>query len=85
MKTCPICGRDNLKHQGALNIHMYHCKMKNVSKIVDYGDNLEKEKEKVQICEHEWRFLNLKAPIERKAYSHGYLEVCTQCQELKGK
>jgi hypothetical protein len=76
-KTCPLCGYE-AKHQGALNMHMYHCKMKNVPR----GTNNE---EVTETCKHEWRFLNLKAPIERKAYESGYLEVCVKCQDLKGE
>lgn len=78
-KTCSICGYE-AKHQGALNMHMYHCKMKNVSRGTIEGEG-QKEKE----CVHEWRFLNLRAPIEKKAYEHGYIEVCTKCQDLKGE
>jgi len=77
-KICPLCGYE-AKHQGALNMHMYHCKMKNVSR------GTIEENEVKETCEHEWRFLNLKAPIERRAYEGGYIEVCKKCQELKGE
>lgn len=79
-KICPLCGYE-AKHQGALNMHMYHCKMKNVSR-----ETFKRHVTEVtETCEHEWRFLNLKAPIERKAYEAGYLEVCIKCQDLKGE
>jgi hypothetical protein len=79
MKICPLCGYQ-AKHQGALNMHMYHCKMKNGN--VSRGTN---ETTVPETCEHEWRFLNLKAPIERRAYEAGYIEVCKKCQDLKGE
>jgi hypothetical protein len=78
-KVCPLCGYE-AKHQGALNMHMYHCKMKNGN--VPRGTN---EPNEPTTCEHEWRFLNLKAPIERRAYEGGFIEVCKKCQELKGE
>jgi len=79
-KICPICKTYDAKHQGALNMHMYHCKMKNQTEIVSRETN-----EKPADCVHEWRFLNLRAPIEKKAYEHGYIEVCIKCQDLKGE
>ncbi|MDP4170150.1 MAG: hypothetical protein Q8906_06025 [Bacillota bacterium] len=78
-KVCPLCGYE-AKHQGALNMHMYHCKMKNVSR----GTNNQEGQKEVK-CDHTWRFLNLKAPIEKRAYEGGFIEVCTKCQELKGE
>lgn len=83
MKTCPLCQKE-LKHQGALNMHMYHCKMKNGSKT----ENLKTVKATeegllVEACKHEYRFLNLNAPIERIAYGENYKEVCKSCQELR--
>jgi hypothetical protein len=79
-KICPLCGYE-AKHQGALNMHMYHCKMKNVPRGTnEEHDNTLSPKE----CSHEWRFLNLKAPIEKRAYEAGYIEVCKKCQDLRG-
>lgn len=78
-KICPICNVYEAKHQGALNMHMYHCKMKQVNINVP-RETIKKDEE----CVHEWRFLNLKAPIERKAYEGGFIEVCKKCQDLKG-
>jgi hypothetical protein len=75
VKTCPICGKNDLKHQGALNMHMYHCKIKNV------GGQQETPKE--EKCEHDWRFLNPSMSVESKAMKHGYKEVCKKCQEVK--
>lgn len=79
MKTCPLCGKNDLKHQGALNIHMYHCKMKQV--------NVTREtlKQGSDDCTHDFRLLNLNSPIEKKAYNSGYHFVCTKCQDLKGE
>jgi hypothetical protein len=76
MKTCSICGKDDLKHQGALNMHMYHCRMKhNVSR-----ETMEERKEE---CDHSWRLLSVSHPIENRAFKNGYMEVCTKCQELR--
>lgn len=75
MKTCPLCGKNDLKHQGALNMHMYHCKMKQVHV----------PRETKETCKHNWRFLNLNMPIEKRAYEAGYKEVCVNCQDLKGE
>jgi hypothetical protein len=44
----------------------------------------EQQQQQHNECVHEWRFLNLKAPIERKAFEAGNVEVCVKCQELKG-
>jgi hypothetical protein len=74
MKTCPICGRDDLKHQGALNMHKYHCQMKNASTV---------SRETLEQCEHEFRFLAVSSPIEKKAYDKGFMEVCGKCQMLR--
>lgn len=79
MLTCQYCGVTSRKDgrpfekQGQLNLHEYHCKMKNHS---SNNDDLEE-------CKHSFRFLNLRQPIERKAYSAGYIEVCSKCQEVR--
>lgn len=74
-KDCPLCGK-TLKHQGALNMHMYHCKMKQASQG-------QKEEEKPETCKHERkRLLNLRAAQEKMAYNAGYKEICIDCQEL---
>lgn len=73
-KVCPICGWVG-KHQGALNIHMYHCKMKN-------GRN-EKVEKHLEQCQHEWRLLNAAGHVEQKAIRAGYTEVCKKCQEVQ--
>lgn len=78
-KICPICNVYEAKHQGALNMHMYHCKIKNTP-----NNTIVQEKENDDVCTHDWRFLNLKSPIERKAFENGYTEVCKKCQDLKG-
>ena len=76
-KICPICNTYEAKHQGALNMHMYHCKMKNTPNVP--RETIENG------CEHEWRLLNLNSPIEMKAFKGGYIEVCKKCQDLKGE
>jgi hypothetical protein len=74
VKTCPICGKNDLKHQGALNMHMYHCKIKNANKL---------QEESKEECEHDWRFLNPSRPIEKNCMQRGYKEVCVKCQDVK--
>jgi hypothetical protein len=80
MFKCKYCGAETRKDgrkfdkQGQLNLHEYHCKMKNVSR-----GTLEQQSES---CEHDYRLLNLKQPIELKAYHNGYKGVCVKCQEL---
>lgn len=80
MFTCKFCGTTTRKDgrifdkQGQLNLHEYHCKMKNVTR--------ETIQEETKACEHTYRLLNLKQPIELKAYNGGYKEVCVKCQEL---
>jgi hypothetical protein len=71
-KTCSICGYE-AKHQGALNMHMYHCKMKNVPR----------ETMQEETCKHRFRLLSVSSSIESKAYEKGYMEVCSLCQELR--
>lgn len=73
-KVCDICGWVG-RHQGALNIHKYHCKMK-------HGRN-EKVEESLQDCTHDWRLLTASSPLERKAVENGYTEVCRKCQEVR--
>lgn len=81
---CKFCGTENRKDgtpfqkQGQLNLHEYHCKMKQ-SQHVSRETPQEKEKE----CEHEFRLLSVSAPIEKRAYLAGYKEVCVKCQQLR--
>lgn len=82
-KICPICNTYDAKHQGALNMHMYHCKMKH-STFINENVSRGTEQQKQEGCSHEWRFLNLKAPIEKRAFENGYIEVCKKCHDLKG-
>lgn len=77
-KICPICNTYEAKHQGALNMHMYHCKLKNTP-------NNAQEQNNNDVCSHEWRLLNLNSSIEMKAFKAGYIEVCKKCQDLKGE
>jgi hypothetical protein len=81
MKICPLCQYE-AKHQGALNMHMYHCKMRNGQRdnnIVS-RETIEDVKEE---CTHSFRLLSVNSPIEKKAYENGYMEVCRLCQELR--
>lgn len=73
MKACDLCGRE-FEKQGHLNLHKYHCKMKQKPK---------QEEPKIEECTHVFRLLNLRQPIENRAYQAGYKEVCTKCQEVQ--
>lgn len=73
-KICPICNTYEAKHQGALNMHMYHCKIKNVSR--------ETVPEELKECEHDFRLLSVSNHYEKIAYKKGYMEVCKKCQTL---
>lgn len=75
-KACKICGKV-CKHQGALNIHVYHCKIKHgqfdpVQKTMDQAT-----------CEHSWRLLGGRNREEYLAMKQGYTEVCTKCHEVQ--
>jgi uncharacterized Zn finger protein (UPF0148 family) len=80
--ACPICGMDfshkePRKRQGAMNLHKYHCMMKNFK-------TQQEQKEEVQdTCSHTFRLLNNVNPAERQAIARGYTEVCTKCQEVE--
>lgn len=76
-KACKICG-GIFKHQGALNIHMYHCKIKHGKHEV-----VQKHFEQ-EVCEHSWRLLSARSRMEeRQALAQGYNEVCTKCHDVK--
>jgi hypothetical protein len=76
VKTCLICGKNDLKHQGALNIHTYHCKVKHgkVKEVKEHFENVP--------CNHSWRLLG-STGIERNARQAGFMEVCSHCQEVQ--
>lgn len=82
MRKCKYCGAEARKDgrpfekQGQLNLHEYHCKMKN---HVSRETNEEVDKG----CEHSFRLLTVSSPIEKQAYNNGYMEVCRKCQELR--
>lgn len=81
MKVCDICGYE-AKHQGALNMHKYHCKIKNQNREnVSHETKVEKEVEKE--CNHNYRLLNGSIAIENRAIKNGYTEVCTICQSVQ--
>lgn len=76
MKKCGICGKE-FEKQGQLNLHMYHCKVKAAAAVpVDY-------EKKFKECEHNYRLLNLRQPLELRAYENGYKEVCIECQSVR--
>jgi uncharacterized Zn finger protein (UPF0148 family) len=80
--VCPICQMDfshkePRKRQGAMNLHKYHCMMKNLK------SQHEQQQEKPQECSHTFRLLNNVTPAERQAIARGYTEVCTKCQEVE--
>jgi hypothetical protein len=75
-KQCRICG-GVYKHQGALNIHMYHCKIKH-----GQHEAVQKHFEQ-ETCDHSWRLLNRYKREEVVALSQGYNEVCSKCQEVQ--
>lgn len=75
-KACRICGKV-LKHQGALNIHMYHCKIKN-----GQHETVQKHFEQ-ETCEHNFRLLTPYRREEKMALAQGYNEVCTKCHDVQ--
>jgi hypothetical protein len=82
MKTCLICGKSDLKHQGALNIHMYHCKVKN-GQVKEVKEHFENNKQDCEVTgNHSWRLLG-NTGIERNARQAGFMEVCSHCQSVQ--
>lgn len=75
MKKCSICGKE-LKHQGALNIHLIHCERR---QLKAQAGQQQQEKE----CQHEYRLLSGNVAAEAAAIKQGYGEVCKTCQELR--
>lgn len=75
-KACMICGYV-ARHQGALNMHMYHCRIKNGK-----HETVQKHMEQVS-CEHSFRLLTPHRREEKVALAQGYNEVCTKCQEVQ--
>lgn len=85
MKKCTICEKE-FQSQGGLNLHYWSCNLKNGAKQENAVVVKKVEENVIQVkeCEHDFRFLNLKAPLERKAYNTGiYKEVCGKCQTLR--
>jgi hypothetical protein len=80
--SCSLCGKGFPK-QGHLNLHMYHCKMKNPSPEGKQPIKKVEDQVILETCNHNFRLLNLHVPIERKAYQAGYKEVCSKCQDLQ--
>ncbi len=69
---CDRCGKD-CGNPPALNLHQHYCKVKKVAPAP-----AEEKK-----CNHDYRLLNPKNPIEEKALKDGYLQVCKKCWGLE--
>lgn len=86
---CPLCGTNQSKtgkpftKQAHLNLHMYHCKVKNPSPEGKKPVKKVEDKVLLETCTHSFRLLNLHVSIERSAYEAGYKEVCSKCQDLQ--
>lgn len=73
------CGKEYTS-QGSLNLHKYHCGMK------EYREQRKiKTKPVEQGCNGgcTWRLLNQSNGLENQAIKQGYMEVCSKCQELQ--
>lgn len=79
---CEHCGKEGLKHQGALNLHRKNCEPYLKQK---YGSPAPEEDktEKTISCKHEWRLLRNNVIGESMAIQDGYKEVCGQCHNLR--
>jgi hypothetical protein len=83
MLQCQMCGTTKSKAgnefttQGQLNLHEYHCRMK------QGGGSQQQTTIEQQGCNHNWRLLNPHRDDERAAMQSHYGEVCTKCQDLR--
>lgn len=80
---CQYCGTTKsksgkeFKSQGQLNLHEYHCRMKQ-------GTGAQSSPaQEPKTCSHDWRLLNPHKQDEAAAMNAHYGEVCTKCQELR--
>lgn len=80
-KICEICGYE-AKHQGALNMHKYHCRMKNMKDGFKEVARTSEGNTVIEPCQHNMRLLNINHPVEKQAFEAGYKGVCTKCQHL---
>lgn len=76
---CPYCNSYETQHAGAFNLHTYHCELK---QLKQGKKPLEQQTER-KTCEHSWRFLNVRNPLEQQALRKGLSEVCDKCQEVR--
>lgn len=85
MLQCPTCGTTKSKsgneftNQGQLNLHMYHCKMKQQRQNVQSQG----AQQPIGSCSHNWRLLNPYKDDERQAMDANFGEVCIKCQDLR--
>lgn len=82
---CQYCGTtksktgNEFKTQGQLNLHEYHCKMRQGTG----PQSAPAQKPQDGNCNHAWRVLSNRKADEGAAIAAGYGEVCTKCQELR--
>jgi hypothetical protein len=81
MKTCELCGKE-FERQGQLNLHKYHCQIRQYKKD-NVSRETKKEEKKEEECLHSFRLLNGNIPIEKRAINSGYVEVCTKCLNVQ--
>jgi hypothetical protein len=82
MKVCKHCGKE-FERQGQLNLHQYHCQIKQYKKENVSRETKEIKEELKEECQHSFRLLNGNIPIEKRAINSGYVEVCTKCQNVQ--
>jgi hypothetical protein len=71
---CDKCGRDGFKNAQGVSVHKrLHCQKRDDTP----AGMLE--------CEGgcSWRFLNSKVAAEKIALEHGYIKICTECEEIE--
>lgn len=71
---CETCGYET-EHNGAFNLHKYHCNLQK-------GVKTEKKPKEVT-CEHSWRLLNSNDVREKLAIEKGFSEVCEKCLNIR--
>lgn len=76
---CSVCGKE-FEKQGSLNLHEYHCKLKN-------GQGVQQQQNKQVVnqnsCDHDYRALNSRDSLEYRAINAGFTEVCDKCENLQ--
>lgn len=87
--ACRFCGKNDFhgkteqSKRGALNLHEYHCELKQLKKTALEEKKVEEKEKKEKGCKHEWRLLKGNNPIELRAIQAGYKEVCDKCQDIR--